>query len=247
MNRPRRFCLWGGSETRVRSSFSRGRSGSLAKQVVIACVRIVVLPVAHGLQACRGRKGDKFFRGRVERNNRPWTDYFGVPCEPPPRHPPNHTYPGTETVLTIKVREELLTGFERWRRILLRGKGNLADVNPRTGLGNAPHLSQARGNFLTRYDQEDVVANHDVGAGVGQWELVGQSLAHVNPSFSDQADLFFCREKSDSAMDAARLRHSQQSAVSAADVHEIVGGTKTHDLHDLLVNAASNFLLLASP
>src|SRR5215467_12148662 len=115
---------------------------------------------------------NEFIRRSVERHNGPGTEHFRLSGETPPRHPPNHTQPGAQTVFAVQIREKFSTRFERRSRVLLLGERNFSDEYPSTGFGNATHLTQTHENTFAWHDQQDVVADHYARRGVRKGQLM---------------------------------------------------------------------------
>lgn len=130
--------------------------------------------------------------------------------------------------------------------ILLRAIGDFADENARAGFGDAEDLAQAGGNVFARDDEENVVANDDRGAGVGQGQRVGEGLADVEAGAADEGDFFFGGEQAEGAVDAESLGHAEEGAVAAADVDEVVIGSELDGFDDLFVNAAGEVFFVAA-
>ena len=97
------------------------------------------------------------------------------------------------------------------------------------------------------HDEQHVVADDNRRAFVSQGEVVSQSLFDTEASPAQYRHLFVRGEQSYSATRAHTFRHTQQRAIAAAYVHEIVPRVKFDRLDDAFVNQLCNLLQVPAP
>jgi hypothetical protein len=107
--------------------------------------------------------------------------------------------------------------------------------------GNSVSLTQARGNLLPGNHEQYAVAYNNRGAFVWDGELVGESLFDVKARPAEQGHLLFGGEQSQASPDARMCHHSEQGAVAAADVYQVIPGVKIDRFDDAFMNQVCDF------